>query len=559
MQRLGFDHKHSLDKSYAEAIRRGKVLDESWTSAKGNDIRGSRVLKESRSQGLMQQWPSVNITRLGKNQGSRPPWKGRKGAKQVWLPVRRDLPPKGIGTSAEVAIKGPGTQEKVPMVRVETVGNGWLYRSAVATFAEDRSTEFLFESFMNNNSGRYFITRRLDNKKVLITFQSEEEMTSFIEQHNNQNFYWFRSVEPWSVSTVCSFGREIWIVCYGVPVDAWNIGTFCSIGKHWGEVVQIDEDTAKGARFDVGKVKVFTQMMSAINQMMHLMVGSKLYPIRVSEEQAVFICNSDFRCECTCYGKEDKETPSQLLSDEDDDVAEGGDVSLLDSEDMVSRSFIAETREAGEEIIVGDRLALGEVFEEPEGYSLTHMDRANSTAHHLETCMQACAGQSGNQNSGPGNAGPSRGLHCGPDSYLGSDSLHSGGLTGRMGDDVLRTTNLNLGLSGHRGLDSLVHKEPSGESQKNTTAEPVVMSRPSGDAVFIPEGINLEVVLIGDSSHAKLSSTVPEIQEGRIRSNEDHCASMDGSLSRRSLAVAGLATSGNDTEVDRQLQANMAQ
>ncbi|GAB2290756.1 hypothetical protein Dimus_025029 [Dionaea muscipula] len=114
--------------------------------------------------------------------------------------------------------------------------------------------------------------------------------------------------------TECIFGREVWLSCYGVPVHAWNVSTFCSIGNHWGEVVQIDEDTAKSARFDVEKVK----------------------------EQVVFICNSDFRCECPCHGGEDEQTHTPLWDGDDDNVAENEDATLLGDGGVNSRTLIAD-------------------------------------------------------------------------------------------------------------------------------------------------------------------------------------------------------------------------
>ncbi|GAB2273971.1 hypothetical protein Dimus_008741 [Dionaea muscipula] len=432
-------------KSYAEAVRRGKVLNDSRTSAKGIDIRGSRVPKESRGQGLMQHWPSANTMRLGKNQGRGPFWKGKIDTKQVRKPVRRDLPLKGIETIAEVAIRDIGTQKKIPTVRVETIGNGWL-------------------------GGRL-----------------------------------------------------------------------------------IDDDTAKGARFDVGKVKIFTQEMSAINRVMHLMVGSKLYSIRVAEEQAVFICNLDFRCGCTCHGKEDEGALSQVPSDDDDDVAEDGEASSLNRGDIDSRSFIAETQEVGEENGVGDESVQGAAIEASRGYDLIPFDDVNPETRHLETSTQARARQNGSQISGPGIVIPSRGLDSGPDIELGHDSVYIGGPAMRTNLDDLRCTNLNLDLAGYRGIDALGQKNPS-EECRNTIVEPVVMSRTLGESAFRPEGINLEVVLVGD-----ISSTSPELQEGRPRADEGHCVSMDGRSNPRALEVTDLAITGSGTEADRQLQADVVQ
>ncbi|GAB2302025.1 hypothetical protein Dimus_036050 [Dionaea muscipula] len=161
---------------------------------------------------------------------------GIERTKPVWRVKKTSMVKESF---ANVVKKGSSLQEEVPTIKVDTIGNGWLYRSAVATFAEH--------------------------------FQ----------------------LNP--VTTECSYGREVWLSCYGVPVHTWNVSTFCSIGKFWGGVVQVKEDTTKCARVDIGKIMIFTHHMSVINQKMRLMVGETLFDIRVAEEQAVFIHNSDSR------------------------------------------------------------------------------------------------------------------------------------------------------------------------------------------------------------------------------------------------------------------------
>ncbi|GAB2285441.1 hypothetical protein Dimus_019892 [Dionaea muscipula] len=141
----------------------------------------------------------------------------------------------------------------------------------------------------------------MGNNQVLLTFPTKDKMDSFFENHNNLGSHWFSSVSTWSVDLVSNFGREVWLCCYGVPIHAWNASTFSTIGQCWGEVIQIEEDTVKSARFDVGEVKIFTTHSLGINNQMKLMVGLLSFNIRVAEEQATFICNSDFQCQCICH------------------------------------------------------------------------------------------------------------------------------------------------------------------------------------------------------------------------------------------------------------------
>ncbi|GAB2287589.1 hypothetical protein Dimus_021962 [Dionaea muscipula] len=162
--------------------------------------------------------------------------------------------------------------------------------------------------------------RRLGGKKILITFCHEEEMKSFIDNHISKSSSWFSSVAPWS-----------------------------------GEVLQINDDTAKCARCDVGKVKVLTHNMSVINQSMRLLVGGLPFVIKIAEEQDVFICNSDFSCMCICHEKEDEQTPLSRTPREDDDVAGGSNYIVSRSGELNSISFITETQEEDGVSRDGDR------------------------------------------------------------------------------------------------------------------------------------------------------------------------------------------------------------
>ncbi|GAB2272481.1 hypothetical protein Dimus_007305 [Dionaea muscipula] len=143
---------------------------------------------------------------------------------------------------------------------------------------------------------------------------------------------------------------------------AWNISMFREIEKYWGEVLTVDDDTANCVRCDVGKIKVFTQTASVINNQMRLVVSGMSFVIRVAEEQAVFICSSNFCCQCACHGKEDEQARLADLIEDDDDVEIGG----RDRDSQIRydswHSFIADTQQEGVRERVGIRgsMSLGE-------------------------------------------------------------------------------------------------------------------------------------------------------------------------------------------------------
>ncbi|GAB2284181.1 hypothetical protein Dimus_018648 [Dionaea muscipula] len=160
---------------------------------------------------------------------------------------------KGRGSYAEVVKRGRSQSVDLPTVKGIGIGNGWLYRSVVATFGDSRPSNWMLEDFMQQEGGDTFI-RRMGNK------------------------------------------------------------------QHWGEVLQIEEDTAKVTRLDVEKVKIFTFNPLAINHQMNLVVGSLSFVIRVAEEQVVFICNSDFHCQCACHVGENHKESSRTSSMGDESI-----------------------------------------------------------------------------------------------------------------------------------------------------------------------------------------------------------------------------------------------
>ncbi|GAB2294132.1 hypothetical protein Dimus_028351 [Dionaea muscipula] len=280
--------------------------------------------------------------------------------------ARKWVPKSNIRPSYARAV----TDEKVsdvPTVRGASIGNGWLHRSAVATLCKDRTSEFLIEAFMQQDDGNALV-RRQGNHQVLVTFPVMKLMNHFIENHKNGS-EWFTSVNPWSVNLDCRFGREVWLSWYGVPVHAWNAR----------EVVQIEDDTVKALRFDIGKVKVLTSHPEVINQRLQLIVGFKSFDIRVAEEQAVLICNTDFRCQCACHtvdistrGGTSSYPDSRTRSD--DNVENLGDRYVLGSSSQQSHGFY------GSPIMVhaGDLMEVGLQEEDDQSAMAEEASQVNS-------------------------------------------------------------------------------------------------------------------------------------------------------------------------------------
>ncbi|GAB2293099.1 hypothetical protein Dimus_027312, partial [Dionaea muscipula] len=84
--------------------------------------------------------------------------------------------------------------------------------------------------------------------------------------------------------------------------------------------------------------------MAVINQVMRLMVGIIPFDIRVAEEHAVFICNSDFRCRCTCHEREDEQYLSTEVDEDGDDAARKEAERSLDDDSSDFVSFVADSQ-----------------------------------------------------------------------------------------------------------------------------------------------------------------------------------------------------------------------
>ncbi|GAB2303610.1 hypothetical protein Dimus_037597 [Dionaea muscipula] len=141
-----------------------------------------------------------------------------------------------------------------------------------------------------------------------------------------------------------------------------------AIGQRWGEVLQVEDDTANCTRCDIGKVKISTSISSAINYQMKLIVGWKTFMIRVAEEQSTFISNSNFSCGCLCHRREDEQTASATSDGEGeegggDDMDHRLDMSALEAEEDNSQLLIGASRDGIMNNIGGDgnSRSLGEI------------------------------------------------------------------------------------------------------------------------------------------------------------------------------------------------------
>ncbi|KAG5521008.1 hypothetical protein RHGRI_033528 [Rhododendron griersonianum] len=184
------------------------------------------------------------------------------------------------GVSGQV-VNGESSKKPSPNVTIQVnpIGNGWLFRSAVAVMHRVVPLMTLKVSFgLETDKVAQF--RALGGRSVLITFQSQEVRDELITGPWMKR--WFEAVKPWS-GEPASHERFVWLGCHGLPLNAWDNTTFKRIGEVWGHFISVHEDTLKSISFAQGKLLIATEEMSKIERWIQLVVKGVKYDVLVKE------------------------------------------------------------------------------------------------------------------------------------------------------------------------------------------------------------------------------------------------------------------------------------
>lgn len=161
-------------------------------------------------------------------------------------------------------------------------GVDWLQRSVVGRLIHYHHVNTLQDLFITNGIWDAQI-RSLGGLNILISFDTDDSLTEFMQDNNQRLPQWFSSIERWHNQRIKP-SRSTWISCYGVPLIAWNSETFLSIGKLWGEVVKLDELTAQSIAFDKGRMFIATDFLECINEVVQIKIKGDIYPVKVIED-----------------------------------------------------------------------------------------------------------------------------------------------------------------------------------------------------------------------------------------------------------------------------------
>ncbi|KAG5537241.1 hypothetical protein RHGRI_024627 [Rhododendron griersonianum] len=188
---------------------------------------------------------------------------------------------KGFDKSYAQVVNGESSKQTNPKatLRINSSGNGWLLRSAVAVLRRVVSLVTLKVSFgLEMDKVAQF--RALGGRSVLVTFQTQEERNALIKGPWMER--WFESAKPWS-GDQASYERFAWLGCQGMPLNAWDHSSFKQIGELWGHFISVDEETLRDLSFAQGKILIATEETKKIEQWVHLEVQGVKYEVWVKE------------------------------------------------------------------------------------------------------------------------------------------------------------------------------------------------------------------------------------------------------------------------------------
>lgn len=276
-----------------------------------HDLLAQRVVKVVNGLWLWGKTLVANIARFSTSNNGR-----KQNLSKVWRPTTTK---EGMGKkTAQLWRKKENPRDKqeqnnsswvknLPPIKVKELGNGWLYRSAIAKISSTKSVVRIQDQLMSLGQS-HVLVRYMGGDMVVLTFKdSEERDTMFNEGKMAWLKEWFVESSKWEDTMLNPCSRLVWINCYGIPLHLWNNHTFSEIGRNWGDVIMIAEDTIKKVSFAVGKILISTTIMDSINKVVELENNGKLIKIRIMEEQLVV--NTVLRTDCACLGCQMEASP----------------------------------------------------------------------------------------------------------------------------------------------------------------------------------------------------------------------------------------------------------
>ncbi|XP_028061432.1 uncharacterized protein LOC114264892 [Camellia sinensis] len=239
--------------------------------------------------------------------------------------VQQGLESVGRRSFAEVVQNGGSAGKAKRTVKAYETGNGWLYDSIIVKLKSILSFNE-FKEEVARRGAKDVTVRAGGGRLAVITFSSQQHKKEARQKIEKWLVHWCDFITDWEKGIYIAQERCVWITCVGVPFNLWNVTTFSDIGKVWGEVVQIGEDILSQSSFQSGKVRIITNRLEFINEVINVECNGNIFPVRVCEElpAAVQPCH----CNSFCFDNVGTESMGQ---EEVDQLSKNG------GEDMVGR------------------------------------------------------------------------------------------------------------------------------------------------------------------------------------------------------------------------------
>lgn len=191
------------------------------------------------------------------------------------------------------AVKGEATTNKGGeegfkqriQIKVNQIGNGWLFRSAIAVLRRIIHLKKLEDNFKKEH-GESVKIRAMGGRKVIITFMDSKQRDEQLKGTWMER--WFENSSKWN-GDPASFERFVWLQCKGIPLNAWNAETFKRIGETWGDFICTGGDTIKERTFSKANILIATEVNERIDCSIQVLVNGIEYSVKVTEE---FTCDN---------------------------------------------------------------------------------------------------------------------------------------------------------------------------------------------------------------------------------------------------------------------------
>jgi len=111
--------------------------------------------------------------------------------------------------------------------------------------------------------------------RVLLKIAENMDLDLVKRKHEDWWEAMFTKVTLW-VPQKFPFRRHVWVKVWGIPIHVWDEHLFKKIGNLFGDFVDFDEETIARKRLDFSRIKVSTEKMVLINDVVELVVVGRV-------------------------------------------------------------------------------------------------------------------------------------------------------------------------------------------------------------------------------------------------------------------------------------------